>query len=47
MTKEWAMATTLRMRDEVEAQYLWDTASIYPEDTRWKADFRAVEDRLA
>ena len=46
MTKERAMAITLRTRDEVEAQYLWDTASIYPEDTRWEADFRAVEPRL-
>jgi oligoendopeptidase F len=40
------MATTLRAREEVEEQYRWDTASIYPEDTRWEVDFRAVEDRL-
>jgi oligoendopeptidase F len=40
------MATALRSRDEIEAQYRWDTASIYRDDPSWEADFRAVEDRL-
>jgi oligoendopeptidase F len=40
------MATRLRTRDEVEEQYRWDVASIYPEDMRWEADFRTVEDQL-
>ena len=40
------MATRLRARDEVEEQYRWDIASIYPEDMRWEGGFHKVEDRL-